>query len=152
MKNLNFERCVHVLKLNPLELGIIVFHRTLAFLWSCCKWTLLLVTNLKPYVKVIKKLKIFLSSHGFQFPALDTIIGCEVRFVDCLLIARRTTKFTPFDASYISCNYELSLWHSPRFNMCLQLFVELIHNLNKCFNHYEIVVAIGTLSHYLFNC
>jgi len=35
--------------------------------------------------------------------------------------------------------------------MNLQLFVELIHNLNKCFNHYEIPVAIDTLSHYLFN-
>jgi hypothetical protein len=36
--------------------------------------------------------------------------------------------------------------------MYLQLLVELIHNLNKCFCHYEILVAIDTLSHYLFNC
>ncbi len=32
--------------------------------------------------------------------------------------------------------------------MYLQLLIELIHNLNKCFNHYEILVAIDTLSHY----
>jgi hypothetical protein len=35
--------------------------------------------------------------------------------------------------------------------MLLQLFIELIHNLNKCFIHYETHVAITTLSHYLFN-
>jgi hypothetical protein len=35
--------------------------------------------------------------------------------------------------------------------MKLQLLVELIHNLNECFIHYEIHVAIVTLSHYLFN-
>jgi hypothetical protein len=32
--------------------------------------------------------------------------------------------------------------------MYLQLLVELIHNLNKCFSHYETHVTIGTLSHY----
>ncbi len=32
--------------------------------------------------------------------------------------------------------------------MYLQLLIELIHNLNKCFNHHEIPIAIGTLSHY----
>jgi hypothetical protein len=35
--------------------------------------------------------------------------------------------------------------------MSLQLFIELIHNLNKCFIHYETSVAIVILSHYLFN-
>ncbi len=35
--------------------------------------------------------------------------------------------------------------------MSLQLLIELIHNLNKCSIHYEIHVAIATLSHYLFN-
>jgi hypothetical protein len=35
--------------------------------------------------------------------------------------------------------------------MSLQFLVELIHNLNKCFIHYETHVAIATLSHYLFN-
>jgi hypothetical protein len=33
--------------------------------------------------------------------------------------------------------------------MSLQLFIELIHNLNKCFIHYETHVSIITLSHYL---
>jgi hypothetical protein len=32
--------------------------------------------------------------------------------------------------------------------MYLKLFVKLIRNLNKCFSHYEIIVTIGTLSHY----
>jgi hypothetical protein len=32
--------------------------------------------------------------------------------------------------------------------MYLQLLVELIHKLNKCFSHYETLVTIGTLSHY----
>ncbi len=32
--------------------------------------------------------------------------------------------------------------------MYLQLLVKLIHNLNKCFSHYETPVAIGTLSNY----
>jgi hypothetical protein len=32
--------------------------------------------------------------------------------------------------------------------MYLQLLVELIHNLNKCFNHYETPITISTLSHY----
>jgi hypothetical protein len=35
--------------------------------------------------------------------------------------------------------------------MYLQLLVELIHNLNKCFNHFETLVVITSLSHYLFN-
>jgi hypothetical protein len=35
--------------------------------------------------------------------------------------------------------------------MSLQLLVELIHNMNKCFIHYETHVAIAILSHYLFN-
>jgi hypothetical protein len=32
--------------------------------------------------------------------------------------------------------------------MYLQLLIELIHNLNKCFCHYETIIAIGMLSHY----
>ncbi len=35
--------------------------------------------------------KTLLSSLGLQFPALDTIVGCAVRFVDYLLTAKRTT-------------------------------------------------------------
>jgi hypothetical protein len=35
--------------------------------------------------------------------------------------------------------------------MSLQLLIELIHNVNKCFIHYETPIAIATLSHYLFN-
>jgi hypothetical protein len=35
--------------------------------------------------------------------------------------------------------------------MYLQLLVELIPILNKRFSHYETLVTIGTLSHYLFN-
>ncbi len=43
------------------------------------------------------------------------------------------------------------MWHSPRFNMLLLFFVELIHNMNKCYIHYETLFVIATLSHYLFN-
>jgi hypothetical protein len=32
--------------------------------------------------------------------------------------------------------------------MYMQLFVELTHNLNKCFSHYETFVTIVTLPHY----
>jgi hypothetical protein len=32
--------------------------------------------------------------------------------------------------------------------MYLQFFIDLIHNLNKCFSHYETHVVSGTLSHY----
>jgi hypothetical protein len=35
--------------------------------------------------------------------------------------------------------------------MYLQLPVELIHNLNNRFSHYEIPIVIIALSHYLFN-
>jgi hypothetical protein len=49
------------------------------------------VTNLKLSVKVVTKLKTFLSSHGLQFLALDTIIGCVIRLVDYLLITRQIT-------------------------------------------------------------
>ncbi len=49
-------------------------------------------------------------------------------------------------------HYELSLWHNPGLHMYLQLLTELIHKLNKCFNYYETLVAIGTLLYYLFNC
>jgi hypothetical protein len=34
--------------------------------------------------------------------------------------------------------------------MSLQLLIDFIHNLNKCFIHYETPFAIATLSHYLF--
>ncbi len=34
------------------------------------------------------KIEDILFSHGLQFSTLDTIIGCAVRFVDCLLITR----------------------------------------------------------------
>ncbi len=53
--------------------------------------TLLLVTNPRSFAKVVTKPKILLSSHGLQFPALVTIVGCAARSVDCLPIARRTT-------------------------------------------------------------
>jgi hypothetical protein len=58
---------------------------------SYYKLTPLLVTNPKLSAKVVVKPKTLLSSLGLQFPALDTIIGCTVRFVDYLLIAKRTT-------------------------------------------------------------
>jgi hypothetical protein len=91
MKNPNLARCVLVLKSNPLEPGTTVFLRTPAPWWSCCKSTLLLVTNPRSFVKVVTKPKILLSSHGLQFPALVTIVGCAARSVDCLPIARQTT-------------------------------------------------------------
>jgi hypothetical protein len=59
--------------------------------WFYCKSTPLLVMSLKPFVKVVTRLKTPPSSHGLQFLALDTIVGCAVRFADCLLIARHTT-------------------------------------------------------------
>jgi hypothetical protein len=34
--------------------------------------------------------------------------------------------------------------------MYLQLLVELIHNLSKCFSHYEIPIAIGTHYHTIY--
>jgi hypothetical protein len=49
-----------------------------------------LVMNSKPYVKVITKLRTPPSSPSLQFPVLDTIVGCVVRFVNYLLIARQT--------------------------------------------------------------
>ncbi len=52
------------LEVEPLELGTIVFLRTLAPWWFCCKSTSLLVMNLKPSMKVITKLKTLLFSHG----------------------------------------------------------------------------------------
>ncbi len=88
-KNPNLERCALVLKLNPLEPNTIVFCRTLAPWWSCYKSTLLLVMNLKLSMKVVTKLKTLLFSLSLQFPALDTIIGCAIRFIDCLPIASR---------------------------------------------------------------
>jgi hypothetical protein len=48
-------------------------------------------TNPKLSMKVVMKPKTLLSSLGLQFPVLDTIVGCTARFVDYLLIARRTT-------------------------------------------------------------
>jgi hypothetical protein len=81
---------------------------------------------------------------------LDIIIGCVVRFINYLQITRQITSFVPFDTSWIIYNYELSLWHSLRLNLQLQLPIELIHNLNKNFIPHEIHVAITTLSHYLF--
>jgi hypothetical protein len=91
MKIPNRKRCAIILKLNPVELGIIAFFQTLAPWSFCCKSISLLVMNLKSYVKVVTKLKTLLSLHGLQLSMLDTIVGCVVRFVDYLLIARRTT-------------------------------------------------------------
>ncbi len=114
MKISNCKRCGLIFKLNPLELDIITFLWTPTPWWFCCKSTPFLVMNPKLYAKVFTKLKTLPSLHGLQFPMLDTIIGCVVRFVNCFLIARRITLFTPFNTSYIFSNYELSLWHSPR--------------------------------------
>jgi hypothetical protein len=47
--------------------------------------------DLKPYVKVVTRLKTPPSSHGLQFLALNIIVGCMVRFVDYFLIARQIT-------------------------------------------------------------
>ncbi len=78
MKILNLERCAFILKLKPLELGIIIFLQTLAPWSFCCKSISLQVMNSKPSMKVVTKLKIFLSLHGLQFLALDTIVGCAI--------------------------------------------------------------------------
>ncbi len=52
-------------------------------------WPPILVTNPKPSMKVVTKLKTFLSLHGFRFSTLDTIVGCAVRFINCFLIVRQ---------------------------------------------------------------
>ncbi len=77
--------------IDPLKLDIIAFFRTLTPWWFCYKSTPLLVMNLKPFVKVVTRLRTFISSHGLQFFTLDTIICCEIRFVNCFLIAKQTT-------------------------------------------------------------
>jgi hypothetical protein len=46
---------------------------------------------LKPFVKIIMKLKTHLFSHGLQFTTLDTIVDYMIRFVDYFLIIRQTT-------------------------------------------------------------
>ncbi len=56
-EDLNCKRCPLVLKLNPLELGIIAFFWTFVPWWFSYKLTLLLVMNLKLFVKVFTKLK-----------------------------------------------------------------------------------------------
>jgi hypothetical protein len=84
-------RGVHSSWIDPLKLGIIAFFRTFAPWWFCGKSTPLLLMNLKLYVKVVTRLKTPLSSHGFQFLGLDTIIGFVIGFVDYLLIAKWTT-------------------------------------------------------------
>jgi len=84
-------RGAHSSWIDPLKLGIIAFFRTFAPWWFCGKSTPLLVMNLKLSMKVVTRLKTLLSSHGFQFLGLDTIIGSVVWFVDYLLIAKRTT-------------------------------------------------------------
>jgi hypothetical protein len=48
------------------------------------------VMNLKLFVKVVMKLKTPPFSHGFQFSALDIIVGCTVRFINYLLIPKWT--------------------------------------------------------------
>ncbi len=85
----NHKKCTLILKLNPLELSIIAFFRTFISWWFCYKSTPFLVMNLKLSMKVFIKLKTPPSSHGLQFLALNTIIGCAVQFVNCFLIARR---------------------------------------------------------------
>jgi hypothetical protein len=86
MKILNYEKCALVLKLNPLELGIITFLQIPTPWWSYYKSTSLLVMNLKLFVKIFTKLKTPSSLHGLQFSALDIIVGCTVRFINYLLI------------------------------------------------------------------
>ncbi len=90
MKTSHRKRCALILKSIPLELGIITFFQILTPWWFCCRSTLFLVMNSKPYVKVITKLRTPPSSPSLQFPVLDTIVGCVVRFVNYLLIARQT--------------------------------------------------------------
>jgi len=135
MKNPNLERCVLVLKSNPLEPGTIVFLRTPAPWWSCGKSTPLLVTNPRLFAKVVTKLKILLSSHGLQFPALVTIAW--------LPSSHHSTH--PRFPAIVNYHYNLG------FYMYSQLLAELIPIINKCFNYHQTPIAIGPLSYYLFN-
>jgi len=75
MKIPNYKRCALILKLNPFEFGIIVF-----FLNSCTLVILLQINfasddELKTIYKGFTKLKTPPSLHGFQFLALDIMIG-----------------------------------------------------------------------------
>jgi len=90
MKIPNRERCVFILKLNPFNLILSHFlnSRTLVILLRVDPAH---VMNLKLSMKVINKLKTFLSLHGLQFSMLDSIIGYVVRFVNYLLITRQIT-------------------------------------------------------------
>jgi len=91
MKNPNFERCVFVLKLNPFELGTIVFFSS--FHTSVILLQIDPVSSDQPYTvcEICYEIEILLFSHGLQFSMLDTIVDYEVRFVDYFLIARWTT-------------------------------------------------------------
>jgi hypothetical protein len=89
MKISNRERCTLVLKLNPLELGVIIILWTFVPWWFCYRSTPLIVMNLKLSMKFFMKLETPSSLYGLQFPTLDTIISCIVRFVDYLLIVKQ---------------------------------------------------------------
>jgi hypothetical protein len=76
--------------IKPFQAWYYRIFQTFAPWWFCYKSTPLLTMNLKLFVKVITKLKTFLSLHGLQFLTLDIIVGCMVRFVNYLLITRQT--------------------------------------------------------------
>jgi hypothetical protein len=71
-----------ILKLNPLELGIIGFFKIFIPWWVYCKSTLLLMMNPNPFAKVLIKSMTLRFSHGHWFPVLHIIIGCVVWFVN----------------------------------------------------------------------
>jgi hypothetical protein len=79
------------LKVDPSRAWHYHILRILALWWFCCKSTPLLVMNLKPSMKVVTRLKTPPFLHDLQFLALDIIVDCTIRFIDCLLIPKRIT-------------------------------------------------------------
>jgi len=66
-KILNRERCTFILKLNPLELDIMAFFRTLTPWWFCSKSTPFLVMSLNFFANVFMKLKVLPLHMVFNF-------------------------------------------------------------------------------------
>jgi hypothetical protein len=113
------------------------------------------VTNLKSFVKVVTKLKILLSSHGLQFSALDTIVGCMVWFVNYLLIASKLhfSHHSSYFKFHAVMNYHYGNAHdlTCTCNSLLSLFViwiivSITMKLLLSLPHYHTIYLIVKLS------
>jgi len=81
MKIPNCERYVFVLKSNPFKLHIIIFFKFL-YLGDFVVSRLTSNDELEIVFEGFKKLKTLQFLHGFQFLALDIIVGYAVHFVN----------------------------------------------------------------------